>query len=93
MDGKEGKLNKKISKNQRIVNHLLKHKKITSNEAWRLYGVSRLSAVIWTLRHNGGYKIESYTIHPIDRFGDRCNCAEYHLIEEGKGKDGEQANV
>lgn len=75
-------MKKRISKNQRVLNHLMEHKTITSNEAWKLYGVSRLSAVIWELRHRHGYHIESYTIHPVDRFGDTCNCAEYHLIEE-----------
>ena len=75
-------MGKRISKNQRVLTHLLEHKTITSNEAWKLYGVSRLSAVIWELRHRYGYHIETYTIHPTDRFGDVCNCGEYHLIEE-----------
>lgn len=73
--------NKKKSKSQMVLEHLQKHKKITSNEAWMLYGESRLSAVIHVLRHKKGYNIETYTIHPVDRFGTVCNCAEYHLIE------------
>lgn len=73
---------KRISKTDRVLNHLLEHKTITSNEAWKLYGVSRLSAIIHELRHRRGLRIETYTIHPVDRFGDVCNCGEYHLIEE-----------
>ena len=75
-------MKKRISKSQRVLNHLLEHGKITSNEAWKLYGESRLSAVIHTLRHKKGYNIETYIIHPVDRYGSVCNCAEYHLIEE-----------
>ncbi len=80
--GKGAVMSKKLSKSQMVLDHLLQHKTITSNEAWKLYGESRLSAVIHTLRHKRGYNIETYTIHPTDRWGNTCNCAEYHLIEE-----------
>jgi len=73
------KCNPKSQKN-RIINHLINNKSITSWEAFSNYGVTRLSSIIYNLRHDG-YKIESirrYTrsIHS----GEPCTYAEYRLI-------------
>ncbi len=74
-------MRKITSQDVRVLDYLKAHKTITSQEAFRHLGVTRLSAIIFRLKHNQGYDIETYTIHPTNRFGTKCNCAEYHLIE------------
>ena len=71
---------KVISQDERILKHLQSHKSITSLEAVKLYGITRLSAVIFRLRRKG-HRIDTYTIHPVNRYGQKGNCGEYHLIE------------
>ena len=72
---------KVISQDERVLKHLKAHKTITSLQAVKLFGITRLSAVIFRLRKRG-YKIDTYTIHPVNRYGQRGNCGEYHLVEE-----------
>lgn len=75
-------MRKTISQDVRVLEYLKKHKTITSQEAFRHLGVTRLSAVIFRLKRKQGYNIETYMIHPTNRYGTKCNCGEYHLIEE-----------
>lgn len=75
-------MKKIVSQHDRVYEWLKEHKTITSQEAFKHLGVTRLSAVIFDLKHKRGLNIQTYTIHPKNRFGTRCNCAEYHLIEE-----------
>lgn len=71
---------KVISQDERVLNHLKKHKTITSLQAIKLFGITRLSACIFRLRRKG-YRIDTYIIHPTNRYGTKGNCGEYHLIE------------
>ena len=81
--GKAFIIDRTVKKNK--TNAVLKHLKvvgsITSMEAFELYGATRLSAIIFSLRKKG-YNIETNDGTCIDRFGHRCNFAKYTLVED-----------
>jgi len=52
-------MRQKINKTEKVANHLLKHGKITSLEAFQKWSATRLSAIIYRLRHNRGYIIDN----------------------------------
>lgn len=61
-----------------VLAHLRKHGSITSMEAFELYGVTRLSAVVFNLRA-AGHSIESVTEHTTNRYGRRVAYSRYEL--------------
>lgn len=65
----------KVTKADKVKNHLLKHKKIDSWQAIKLYKVTRLSALIFNLRKKG-WKISSST--ELNKDGEAC--AVYKLL-------------
>lgn len=71
----------KKNKTNAVLKHLKVMGSITSMEAFELYGATRLSAIIFSLRKKG-YNIETNDGTCIDRFGHRCNFAKYTLIED-----------
>ena len=74
------------SQTEAVLAHLEKHRSITSYEAFSLYGVTRLSAKIYSLRHNG-YRIITDTIQVDTRYGRKVNVAKYILMEDMGGKN------
>lgn len=56
---------KKLSQKGEILNHLKKHGKITSMDAFRLYNITRLAARISDLR-NDGHPINTTKENPKD---------------------------
>lgn len=68
-----------IKHTQRILNHLKTQKKITSFEAFELYGITRLSAVIYSLRKRYGYNITNKNLHGKNRYGESVHFVEYIL--------------
>lgn len=66
-----------------IINHLKSGKSITSKEAFELYGVTRLSAIVHDLR-NMGYTIHTLMIEGTTRFGDSTKYAKYILGKESE---------
>lgn len=68
---------RRISQEDIVLNHLRKHKSITSMTAFRLYEITRLSAKIFTLREKG-YKIPM--VMETSRKGKRYG--RYYLNEE-----------
>lgn len=62
-----------------ILNYLKNHKSgITSMDAFKLFGATRLSAIIFSLRHQG-YNISS-TVKPVkNRYGGRSYVSCYVL--------------
>ena len=73
-----------ISQTKLVLQHLIKRGSITSYEAIKLYGVTRLSAIIYILRHNYGYAITSRLKQVSTRFGNKTNIAVYELEKERK---------
>ena len=72
----------KISKTRLIQSHLLKKKSITSWEAIELYGATRLSAIIFTLREEK-WDIITKPTTAKDRFGNDITFAKYVLNSKG----------
>lgn len=60
-----------------VLDHL-RQRSITPKDAYELYGIMRLAAIIWELR-DAGYLIKTDTITSLNRFGKIVNYAEYSL--------------
>lgn len=67
---------KKTNKTKEVLKHLQKRKSITSWDAIKLYGATRLSAIIFNLRDRG-YLIDSIYIDGKDRFGNTSRYVKY----------------
>lgn len=61
-----------------VLAHLHNHGSITSMEAFERYGATRLSAIIYVLRHEG-HNITAETIRVKTRYGRKTTCAKYIL--------------
>lgn len=75
---------KKMKKNSQINairEHLKKKKSITSWEAIEKYGATRLSGIIYVLKHKEGWNIKTKDIVVKNRFGNHCTIAKYELIK------------
>lgn len=66
-----------------ILNHLKNIGTITSMEAFNLYGVTRLSAIIHDLR-DMGFPIHTIMVDGKTRFGDSTKYAKYILGSESE---------
>ena len=67
-----------------IVRHLKEFGHITSWEAIKEYGATRLSAIIHNLRHNRGMNIISEDVAKVTRYGRTVHIAKYKLVKEGQ---------
>ena len=67
----------RVTHYDRILNHLNQYGSITSWEAIREYGITRLSAVIYELRKE--YNIVSTFETTKNRYGDKISYAKYIL--------------
>ena len=65
---------------QLIEKHLLEKGKITSWEAFEIYGVTRLSHIIYVLRRK--YDIISISTTKKNRYGYYCTYSTYTLKNE-----------
>ena len=61
---------------ERILKHLQDHGSITSWEAIKLYGCTRLSHYIWCLRKEG-YNITDERILFVNKYGEKSHCKKY----------------
>ena len=73
---KEGK----IYKIDQVKSHLIEHGSITTWEAITLYGASRLSAYIHTLKNEHSMNIVSERQSGLDRNGNNCPFVVYKLL-------------
>ena len=62
----------------RILDHLKKHRTLTSMEAFELYGITRLSARIKELREMG-YNIVTLMVDDTNRYGEIVRYGKYVL--------------
>lgn len=69
---------KRINKTEKVLNHLREYGSITSLEAIELYGATRLSAIIFTLRKRG-LNIDTIDLPFTDRFGMKSHYGKYVL--------------
>lgn len=69
----------------RLLAYLRNHGKITSLQAIRDLGNTRLSASIFNLKEEG-YDFNTETVEVPNRFGSTTKVAEYTLIENNNKK-------
>lgn len=70
-------MDKVSSQKMAILKHLKKHGSITSMEAFKKYGVTRLSGIIYQLRDDNN--IKTIMIETKNRYGNRVNYGKYIL--------------
>lgn len=70
----------KTNKTKEVLKHLEKKGSITSWDAIKLYGATRLSAIIFNLRERG-YVIDSLWMEDTDRYGNLSRYVKYVLKE------------
>ena len=73
-----------LSQTKLVLQHLIEHGSITSYEAIKLFGATRLSAIIYILRHDYGHKITSHFEQVTTRYGHKTQIAVYKLEREGE---------
>lgn len=61
-----------------VLFHLTQHGSITPMEAFTDYGITRLSAAVFTLRKRG-YDIDTTIEHSTNRYGRKVSYAKYIL--------------
>lgn len=66
---------------QDVIAHLRKYKTITSLEAIKRYGATRLSGIIYILRDKG-FGIETEMVETKNRYGHTTRIAVYHLVKD-----------
>jgi hypothetical protein len=64
---------------ERVLDYIRDFGSITSLEAFRDLGNTRLSASIWLLRHEDGLDIRSINESSKNRYGDKVNYSRYYL--------------
>ena len=70
-----------MNKTEAVALHLVEKGSITSWEAIKEYGATRLSAIIFNLRHNRGMNIRNERVNFTDRYGTKSHYDIY--IYEG----------
>lgn len=75
-----------------IICHLREHKSITSLEAFKLYGATRLSGVIFQLRKKG-FGISTEIDYIVNRYDNKTRYAIYHLEKDLEEYNGSEKNV
>ena len=66
-----------MTKTKAVMLHLQNEGSITSWEAIKEYGATRLSAIIYNLRHKYDMNIENEWIDFTDRFGNEARYVNY----------------
>ncbi len=70
----------KKSKKSEVLRHLQEKGSITSLQAIELYGATRLSDIVYKLKKEGYDIITEYN-NTLDKYGNRCNFANYVLVK------------
>lgn len=77
---------------ERVLKYIQDFGSITSLDAFRDLGNTRLSASIWLLRHEDGLNIDSISESSKNRYGDTVSYYRYYLVgskfEEDLKKEG-----
>lgn len=74
-------MKKEITQDDRILRHLLENNGITSWEAIKEYGITRLSAVIFRLRKEG-HHIKNEMVYSKNRYNEPVHFVRYKLDKE-----------
>lgn len=73
-----------MTKINSVLNHIENYGEITSWEAIKEYGATRLSAIIYVLRHKYGMDIENEWIDFVDRYGSKSRYVKYKYNRKNK---------
>lgn len=73
---------KKMNKTMAVLLHMQEYGSISSLEAFRLFNATRLSAIIYNLRHVYGLNIKSEKVEFTDRYGTNADYVNYVLVKE-----------
>jgi len=73
-----------MNKTKAVMLHLEEKGNITSWEAIKEYGATRLSAIIYNLRHVYSMNIENKIEIFKDRYGNTCHYVRYILVKENE---------
>lgn len=68
-----------MSQEDMVLDYLFEHGSITSLEAFQTFGITRLAAAIWKLRHQRGFTIKSENVSGVTRFGAQSVYTRYWL--------------
>ena len=71
-----------MNKTKAVLLHLEEKGHINSWEAIKEYGATRLSAIIYNLRHHYGLDIVNETVEFVDRYGTKSHYDNYILIKD-----------
>ena len=69
----------KVNQQVRVMNYMEQFGGITSLDAFRDLGITRLSAVIFLLKKNG-VPIKTETVYSNNRYGEQVHFAKYSII-------------
>ena len=72
----------KKTQSERVLEYIQKFGSVTTLEAFRDLGVTRLSARIFELRARG-FDIDSTNVTSKNRYGEKCTYSKYYLRKEG----------
>lgn len=70
---------------QRVLDYIDEFGSITSLDAFKDLGITRLSAVIFDLRQDG-YEIQSETEVQLNRYGEKAHFFRYFIKKKGEKK-------
>ena len=69
----------KVKMKDRILKHLVENGSITTWEAIKEYGCTRLGHYIYLLRRKDNYNITDEVVKDINRYGDYTHYKKYYL--------------
>tara|TARA_R110000796_G_scaffold13679_2_gene44070 strand:- start:78 stop:290 length:213 start_codon:yes stop_codon:yes gene_type:complete len=67
-----------MTQEERILEYLSQHEKITGIEALRELSIFRLASRISNLKKKG-YKITSKLVPVVNNYGEKCHISEYRI--------------
>ena len=76
-----------MTNKERVLKYMQMFGSITSLDAFKDLGNTRLSASIWDLIHRDGYEIKSITEKSKNRFGDENHYSRYYLKDSKFDKE------
>lgn len=74
--------NRKPTQADRVLDYMQKFGSITTLDAFKDLGVTRLSARIWEIRHDRGYTIKSESESTKNRFGENVSYFRYSIVKD-----------
>lgn len=77
---------KKVNQREIVLNHFKRFKSINQQDAIEMYGIYRLSAVIYDLKHKDNCVFSDEMIKVDNRYGSKSRVKSYTLINKGENK-------